>query len=468
MAQIDLQSKPSEAVARWFQGKPEPEGTCGWPAIDGAFLSDQNAAVPGFPLDALPAPWRAWITDTATSVNVPTDYVAQAVLAAVAGLCGAGVWVRVSPVWSDPLSLWLAVVGAPSSGKSPALASVRRLLRVLESEGTRPGTRPVSETVAPDLPGDLPDHLPDDLPNWRKRRPLRIVAGGSLEAVLDASRANGRGVILWRDEPEGCFAPLLAGGAVRELDPFPVTILGALEPERLAGTVQRRQATVAARFLYALPAPPPFQPLAERKRARDDDAVALLRAIFGKAGTMGDPLHVHVDDEGLAALDCFLGNLHADVREAQGLEAAWLGKGRGVVPRLAGVLHLLDWSARQLSDPSAELLDIGRDVMERAIAVWSGYYRQHAKAFFDHAAPSDLEARARRVVRWLSSCGPGEVSREDVRRTALGQTVTASEADRVLARLTEAGVLRPIAVKQPAQRGRPALRWAVNPALRAP
>jgi len=41
-------------------------------------------------------------------------------------------WVSVSPVWSSPLSLWLAVVGAPSSGKSPALASVRRLLRALD------------------------------------------------------------------------------------------------------------------------------------------------------------------------------------------------------------------------------------------------------------------------------------------------------------------------------------------------
>ena len=460
MTQIDLQSKPSEAVVRFFPGKPpaDPEAAPGWPAIEGALLSDRSVAVPGFPLDVLPAPWRTWITDTATSVNVPADYVAQAVLAAVAGVCGAGVWVRVSAVWSDPLSLWLGVVGAPSSGKSPALASVRRLLRVLEGEGTRPIAETiVSESIDPDVSG-------------RKHRPprigARIVAGGSLEAVLDAARANQRGVILWRDEPEGCFAPLLAGAAVRELDPCPVTILGALEPERLAGAVRRGQATVAARFLYAVPSAPPFQPLAERKRARDDDALALLRAIRGKAGTMGDPLHICVDDDGLAALDRFLGSLHADLRAAEGLEGAWLGKGRGVVPRLAAVLHMLDWSARQMSDPSAELGDIGRDVIERAVALWSGYYRAHAKAFFDHTAPSDLESRARRVVRWLRSCGLDEVSREDVRRTALGQTVNASEADRVLARLTEAGVLRPIAPESGPKGGRPALRWEVNPALR--
>ncbi|GEP60814.1 DUF3987 domain-containing protein [Reyranella soli] len=439
MAQIDFHSKPSEAVARLFPGKPvtDPETQPGWPRLEAALFGETHAAVPGFPLEALPAPWRTWIGDTATSVNVPIDYVAQAVLAAVAGVCGAGVWVRVSPVWSSPLSLWLAVVGAPSSGKSPALASVRRLLRILEG-------------------ADDPD--------------ARIVAGGSLEAVLDATRTNQRGVILWRDEPEGCFAPLPGGGGVRELDPYPVAILGALEPDRLPSTLQRTlhrgEATVAARFLYAVPAPPPFQPLAGRKPARDDDALALLRTIRGKAGTMADPLYVHVDDDGLAALDRFLGNLHADLCQAEGLLAAWLGKGRGVVPKLASVLHLLDWSARQMADPSAVLGDLGRDAIERAIAMWSGYYRVHAKAFFDRTAPSDLEARVRSVVRWLRSCGLDQVSREDVRRTALGQAVNACEADRVLARLTEAGVLRPIALQQPAQRGRPERRWEVNPALR--
>lgn len=430
MAHIDLQPKPSEAVLRFFQGKPadRTEAAPGWSAIDGALLGDRSVAVPGFPLDALAAPWRAWITDTATSMNVPADYVAQAVLAAIAGICGAGVRVRVSSVWSEALLLRLAVVGAPSSGKSPALAAVRRLLRLLESEDTD--------------------------------RPPRIVAGGSLRAVIDTGRANQRGALLWRDDPEGCFVPLTDGG-VRALEAYPVTILAALEPDRLVRALQRGQASVAARFLYALPAPPPFQPLAERKRARDRDALALLRAIHGKAGTLHDPLQVAVDDEGLAALDGFLAGLHADLRAAEGLEAAWLGKGRAAVPRLAGVLHLLDWSA----DPSAALPAIGGDVIERALALWSGYYRAHANALFGDVAPSDLEARSRRVVRWLKSCGLDQVSREDVRRIALGQTVTASETDRVLARLTEAGVLRAIAPPQPAQRGRPTLRWEVNPAL---
>jgi hypothetical protein len=176
---------------------------------------------------------------------------------------------------------------------------------------------------------------------------------------------------------------------------------------------------------------------------------------------MSHPLCLAFDAGALARFDASLAGLHVEQRSAEGLLAAWLGKGQGVVPRLAGVLHLLRWSDKSAVDAA----DIDRDTVERAIALWRDYFRPHAKAFFDRVAPSDLDARARRVVRWLQASHRDDISREDVRRTALGQTVNASEADQVLARLTKGGVLRSIQSAQPAQRGRPALRWAVNPAL---
>ena len=42
--------------------------------------------------------------------------------------------VRVTPTWSEPLVLWQFPVGRASSGKSPALASLRALLGRLEDE----------------------------------------------------------------------------------------------------------------------------------------------------------------------------------------------------------------------------------------------------------------------------------------------------------------------------------------------
>src|SRR5260370_37259807 len=61
--------------------------------------------------------------------------------------------------------------------------------------------------------------------------------------------------------------------------------------------------------------------------------------------------------------------------------------------------------------------------------------------------------------------GRTEVSREDVRRTALAQSVSATGADMVLTRLTAAGIVRRPDDDVSPGRGRPAERWQVNPAL---
>ena len=140
---------------------------------------------------------------------------------------------------------------------------------------------------------------------------------------------------------------------------------------------------------------------------------------------------------------------------------AWLGKGRGTVARLAGVLELLAWSAPGSSVAPGPM---GRASAERAVRLWSDYFRAHARALFDHSVPGERERLARRVARWLRSRGLGEVSREQVRSEALGRRVDAAEADQVLYRLQNAGVLQRVLYPAPL-RGRPPNRWWVNPRL---
>lgn len=406
-----------------------------WTPVDTDLLDNTRASVPTFPLDLLPSPWRDWISGTARATDAPVDYVAQAVLAAVAGMSGAGVWIRITSAWVEPLLLWLAVVGAPSTGKSPALASVRRLLTTLEREERGDDDEPARRIIVPE---------------------------GTLGDITATLRDNQRGMLLWRDGISDCFAPLGGRRSARRLETFPVSILGSIDSDGLGQLLPRGEGGLAARFLYTWPHPPPFCPLGDRKRPRDDEVLILLRRLRQKAGTVGQPLALVLDEHGVASFNAFLARLHADVRQAEGLEAAWLGKGRGAVARLVGVLALLSWSATDATEPPRR---VGREPVERAVSLWSDYYRPHARAFFQRAVPTDLECQARRVVRWLRANGPASLSREDVRRSALGQTVNASEADRVLARLVEAGVLRPLAGEERPKRGRPAMRWQVNPLL---
>ncbi len=418
--------------SRWFRvahdnGREQAPPPFDWPPIDTVVLDDRADPVPPFPLVLLPQPWSDWVGDTARAVGAPADYVAQAVLGAAAGLAGTRARIRVSPVWEEPLALWLALVGPPSSGKTPALAAVRRLLDGLEGTDEDP-------------------------------KPCIIDGPGGLATVADTPGGGKQGVMLWQDEP---LDSLAFPGAGRELAALPVNVLCSLEPDRLAQTLRRSGDRQAARFLYVWPRQPAYCPLAGRKPARDADASDMLRRVLRLPGSPAYPFLLLFDDSGVDALDGFLNGMHAHLREIEGLEAAWVGKAGGMVARLAGVLELLDWSATQSPSPRP----IGSEQVTDAVTLWLEYFRPHAKAFLDRAAPSDVDRRARRVVRWLRATGAQQLSREDVRRHALGRTVDAAGAEAVLSRLTGAGVLHCLPLVIGPGGGRPAFRWEVNPAL---
>jgi hypothetical protein len=366
-------------------------------------------------------------------VGAPVDYGAQAVLAAVAGLCGAGARVRITDAWSEPLVLWQALVGGPSSGKTPALAPVRHLLGTLEADSTQPQI---------------------------------VVNDTAVDKLTKVVSANPRGVLLWRDRPSVWLADI-GGDDWREAwsgAPLPVSVLGSIAPDRLADALGESDGGLAARFLYAWPDLPSFCPLVDRGEAADDDeALNRLRRIAHKARTPDDPLVLQFDSHGVKAFNGFLAGLRDERRAAEGLEEGWLGKGAGTVARLAAMLELLAWSGLAAVGPPGHL---GRDQVEAAIRLWRDYFRPHARAVFDAAQPSNQDGRTRRVARWLKEGARTEVSREEVRREALGRTVNANQAEQVLHRLTEFGVVR--ALPAAPNGGRPARRWQVNPALAAP
>src|SRR5580704_7558805 len=179
--QIESAEEPSRGSA-----KPTSAGApAGWPTPDPSLLEDGRLVVPAFPLDAMPQPWREWVSDTAGGAGAPVDYVAQAVLGAVAGLCGAGVKACVTQSWSEPLVLWQALVGAPSAGKTPALDAIGRPLATVEKllqRDAAAGASPVQAVAGPVQGGKVVVHDP------------------ALAALTRSVAARSPGVLLWRDE----------------------------------------------------------------------------------------------------------------------------------------------------------------------------------------------------------------------------------------------------------------------------
>ena len=476
-----------------------------WPEIDRSLLDDARRVVPPFPLHLLPDPWACWVSETAQAAGTPTDYVAQGLFASVAAVCGAGVQARVTSSWHESLVLWQALVGSPSSGKSPALSASRRQLAHIEDlmrandtqRKARHATmvedaRLLTESwhIACSEAAKRGEPAPEQPVGAGFDQPFvpsqLVVADATMEALADVVAGNPRGVILWRDELSAWLANLgryANGGSDRahwleawaaagvtvnrrsrnqplHLPKFPVSVIGTIQPDRIAEAISGADDGMAARFLYVWPEAPEYTPLMDRLTPSDDDALDMLQQIARVARTPQAPLTLRFDDQAILAFDHFLRGLHAETRDRDGLEAGWLGKGPGTVARLAAILALLAWSTNaHIEAPEI----VQQTTAQDAVTLWRTYFQPHALAVFGQSGSNDRDRLARRAVRWLRTTGATEVSREQIRTEATGGSVDAEGADRVIARLERGGVLR--LLPTPKARHRPARRWAVNPRL---
>src|SRR5947209_5804458 len=99
-----------------------------------------RGAAPGrtVPLDVLPGPARDLAEAAARSIGCPVDFPAVATLAAASGTIGRSASLLVKPGYFASASLYVALVGSPSSGKSPvlraALAPLWRISQELHPE----------------------------------------------------------------------------------------------------------------------------------------------------------------------------------------------------------------------------------------------------------------------------------------------------------------------------------------------
>ena len=137
-----------------------------------------------------------------------------------------------------------------------------------------------------------------------------------------------------------------------------------------------------------------------------------------------------------------------------------MAKGEGQVLRLAGTLHYLNWA--MLGGPEPDRIDI--QFMKAAVSMWRDYFLPHSRAALRLIGHNDRHVNARRVLRWVKATNKQEVSREDIRRDALGQRLDADGTQKLIDSLVERGWLREVTARGEGP-GRPARRWSVNPRL---
>lgn len=482
-----------------------------WPEPDLSILSPHREPAPAFPLDVLGPAWAAWVVAAAESKAAPVDYVALALLASAGAILAnhrhASPWAG----WAEPPIIWAAVVGNPSSGKSPALDAVAGPLRKLEAElnldlAERCRTWQTDKLAAelaheswkascheahkqgrplPQMPGAA--ELPD------QPRPRRLLVNDTTgEKLVRLSAANALGLLLHRDELAGwlgamdryggtgsdralfleawggrpyCVDRVKDGDKPVQTPALSTGILGGIQPDRLATMfLAGDDDGLAARFVYTWPET--RKPTRPREAVDEAAASARLRLLAVlPLGVDGGAIVLPLAPAAGDAFWEWLESLGALEPTAAGLFLSWLGKLRGYTVRLALVLEYLWWSGDRPSEP--EPREVSLKVVLAAIGFLDAYAVPMARRVFGDAALPTAERDAVALARWLlgQSPIPERVNARQLRHAGALPTREPGRYEAALAELAEAGWVREAPVRAGDRPGRRRKDWAVNPAL---
>lgn len=216
----------------------EPEALAAtWEVPDLSFLREGRRTPPTFHPEWLGPHLTRWAEAQARATCAPIDYVSVSLLALVGGLLGNRRRPLAGAGWEEPPTLFAALVGDPSSGKSPASSAVMSLVngeeasldadyrhRLREYEEAKLAADAIMAAhksaareamrANPELATAIPVALPEGFREPMKPFLKRIVVRDStIERLATLSAENPAGLILHRDELAGLFASL-AGTAV--------------------------------------------------------------------------------------------------------------------------------------------------------------------------------------------------------------------------------------------------------------
>jgi putative DNA primase/helicase len=213
--------------------------------IDAAIAAKQGAAdvkprplpsellpVEPLPMAALPEAFRPWVTDVATRMHCPPDFVAVPLIVAAASLVARHVTIRPQQRtdWCERGNLWALIVGRPGLMKSPAMSAALAPIERLEARAAEAHAAALADHTREKLACDLRAEARVKAARAALKRDARadvagllasdesyadaptrqryIVADATYEKLGELLADNPGGVLSVRDEMRGLFLHL--------------------------------------------------------------------------------------------------------------------------------------------------------------------------------------------------------------------------------------------------------------------
>lgn len=448
----------------------------------------------------------------ANGTAAPVDYPAMGYLTACASLIGGKRKVKpyAKSAWAEPCIIWSAVVGDPSSRKSPALEAVIGPLRKIEYDATENHKENVrdweaqcervkhelaawQDTVKSASKDGLstppkPENASFPAEPSRRRTVIQDATPESMAAIL---QGNPVGTLHFRDELAGwlqSFERYSPGGREFWLEAYGgrsyvvdrkgakeplivefngVSVAGGIQPDKLAALLASPDDGLVPRFLWVWPDKVPYR----RPDVLPD--LETLEGIYRKI----DGIEWRRDDEGKrcagivplssGAEDIFAAWEEANSlvdEDASGLIKSTIGKMNGILLRLALVAEYTNWALGHGPEP----VEISAASIEAA-AVWiDDYAKPMASRVYGDAALPKSERDAAILARYIRKNGLRSINARDLKRSphksALPTLRNAQAMTEAIELLCDAGWLVSAAERSGELQGRKSADYTVNPA----
>jgi hypothetical protein len=508
----EIAAKATAARASRSNGS-EKDDNRPWPDLDMDLAkADEPAPPPPFDESILSPDLLEWTRRTAEDCSAPIDYVAGALIGAASAALGNTR--RVSPWkrWVEHPFVWVALVGHPSSGKTPALLPFKAAMMTVEDD-TRPGhaeemrrweaehelaaakTEAWKKDVkAAAAKGGAGPEKPKDADTPRQPTPSRLmIVDATTEEAENLLSRNPRGLALMRSELSGWIGQLDrygGSGADRAFyleawdggshtvdrvkhngEPVQIrycslAIIGGLQPDKLRDVLSGPDDGLAERFAYIWPDPvPPRQPDSRGADEREGFLLQIcrrLRSLGWDRDGNGNaiPKIVRVDDGGLQLLHAVRTETAAAGGQRSGVLACWRGKTPGRLLRLALVLEFLEWAANPDGRAEPEIVSFAS--MRRA-ASYIDYLDAMMVRALGELPVSEAQRIAAEVARVILEERPTEINERALyQRAGFSKLRGKALREEVIAELEQAGWVRR---KRLATGGRPSLSLDVNAQL---
>jgi hypothetical protein len=501
-------------IRRLVATAPEITVRYTWPEPDMRLVEDDRAPAPVLEDDALPAGWGDWVTAEAEARGCPRDYVAAGLIVGASAWIGNARHAGATVTWSEPPHLWVALIGQPSTGKTPALRPIVEAARAMERDAEpqweaasaehdarAEAARTVQEQWQSEVRAAVKrDEAPPARPAGADApppppRPRVVAMDATTEELCRLLAEQPRGLLYMRDELAGWLGNhdrygghggdrafyleawnggayvadrVKNHGAPVRIARTALAIIGGMQPDRLREALAGADDGLAARLTYVWPDPAPITVLTREGSsdalARRDRLRVAARRLYGLAmdserSGEAAPRIMRLDRDAFALFDELRREAMARARSSRGLAAGWHGKTPGRALRLALVYELLAWAGGDGIEP----LVVSADAMARA-----GGYLDYLAAMLDRVtvglAIGQAEADAAVIARHIRADRAGALNERMLyQRPGWAWLRDAGRRAAALSVLAEAGWIRAAAR---AGNGRPRGDWEVSPRLR--